>query len=425
MGRRPQVAAGATVAYVSDAGTPGVADPGSRLVAEVAARGLRVTAVPRPSAALCALGQSRGLATERFCVEGLPPRARGPSEARRLEALRAESAARRSCSRRPRGSRPRSATSPAPSATGARVVCREPHEGFTRRCGAGRSPRLRRACRVRGRRPEARSCSSSVGPRSTRRVTTTWSARWPTTRSARARRPATPPSSVAASLGVSRRRAYDIALRRGPRLAVLQQRRYDAVVPRFYLTTPIYYVNDAPHLGHAYTHGQRGRDHRDGTGCSGTDEVPHRHRRARGQDRRGGRGSKASSPIEWADRNCRAVRRGLGGPRRRLRRLPSGPPSRATRRPFRHSFPRSTRTGTSTRAPTAGLYCVEFARTTTPLDGFDDGLCPIHYRAVRRDGRGELVLRAECVPGPPRAVVRRRARRRRAAHQAQRGPRRS
>jgi 16S rRNA (cytidine1402-2'-O)-methyltransferase len=80
-----RIAEGATVAYVSDAGTPGISDPGSRLVAEAVARGQSVTVVPGPSAALAALVVS-GLPTERFCVEGFLPR-KGAERAERLRAL--------------------------------------------------------------------------------------------------------------------------------------------------------------------------------------------------------------------------------------------------------------------------------------------------------------------------------------------------
>jgi 16S rRNA (cytidine1402-2'-O)-methyltransferase len=83
-----KVAEGATVAYVADAGTPGVSDPGTRLVAEVAGRGLCVTAIPGPSAALAALVVS-GLPSDRFCVEGFLPR-KGADRADRLAALRVE-----------------------------------------------------------------------------------------------------------------------------------------------------------------------------------------------------------------------------------------------------------------------------------------------------------------------------------------------
>jgi 16S rRNA (cytidine1402-2'-O)-methyltransferase len=83
-----RVSAGATVAYVSDAGTPGVSDPGQRLVSAVAASGNRVTTVPGPSAALAALVVA-GLPMDRFCVEGFLPR-KGSDRAQRLEALRIE-----------------------------------------------------------------------------------------------------------------------------------------------------------------------------------------------------------------------------------------------------------------------------------------------------------------------------------------------
>jgi len=67
------VAAGRMVVLVSDAGMPGVSDPGARVVAAVAAAGLVVTVVPGPSAVLAALVAS-GLATDRFCFEGFLPR---------------------------------------------------------------------------------------------------------------------------------------------------------------------------------------------------------------------------------------------------------------------------------------------------------------------------------------------------------------
>jgi 16S rRNA (cytidine1402-2'-O)-methyltransferase len=76
---------GADVALVSDAGTPGISDPGYRLVRDARAEGLPVVPVPGPSAAVAALSVS-GLPTDRFLFVGfLPPR----SGARRaaLEAL--------------------------------------------------------------------------------------------------------------------------------------------------------------------------------------------------------------------------------------------------------------------------------------------------------------------------------------------------
>ncbi len=80
--------AGATVAMVTDAGTPGVSDPGERLVAAAVAAGHTVEAVPGPSAALAALVVS-GLPTARFVVEGFLPRS-GSARQRRLSELAAE-----------------------------------------------------------------------------------------------------------------------------------------------------------------------------------------------------------------------------------------------------------------------------------------------------------------------------------------------
>jgi 16S rRNA (cytidine1402-2'-O)-methyltransferase len=68
------LAEGRSVALVSDAGTPLVSDPGYRLVAEAAAAGHPVTAVPGASALLAALAVA-GLPTDRFLFAGfLPPR---------------------------------------------------------------------------------------------------------------------------------------------------------------------------------------------------------------------------------------------------------------------------------------------------------------------------------------------------------------
>jgi 16S rRNA (cytidine1402-2'-O)-methyltransferase len=67
---------GARVAYVSDAGTPLVADPGYQLARAAIDAGIRVTAAPGPSAALVALTVS-GLPSDRFLFAGFPPSAAG------------------------------------------------------------------------------------------------------------------------------------------------------------------------------------------------------------------------------------------------------------------------------------------------------------------------------------------------------------
>lgn len=66
------LAAGRSVALVSDAGTPLVADPGYRLAADAIAAGHPVTAVPGASAALAALAVA-GLPTDRFLFAGFAP----------------------------------------------------------------------------------------------------------------------------------------------------------------------------------------------------------------------------------------------------------------------------------------------------------------------------------------------------------------
>jgi 16S rRNA (cytidine1402-2'-O)-methyltransferase len=66
---------GRDVALVSDAGTPGISDPGYRIVRDARAEGLPVVPVPGPSAAVAALSVS-GLPTDRFLFVGfLPPKA--------------------------------------------------------------------------------------------------------------------------------------------------------------------------------------------------------------------------------------------------------------------------------------------------------------------------------------------------------------
>ncbi|WP_228454552.1 16S rRNA (cytidine(1402)-2'-O)-methyltransferase [Streptomyces alkaliphilus] len=79
-----ELVAGARVLLVTDAGMPSVSDPGYRLVAGAVARGVRVTAVPGPSAVLTALAVS-GLPVDRFCFEGFPPRRPGERLARLRE----------------------------------------------------------------------------------------------------------------------------------------------------------------------------------------------------------------------------------------------------------------------------------------------------------------------------------------------------
>jgi len=83
-----RLAGGASVALVSDAGTPAISDPGFELVRAVAAAGFEIVAIPGPCAAIAALSIG-ALPTDRFCFEGFLP-ARGAARRKRLQTLAAE-----------------------------------------------------------------------------------------------------------------------------------------------------------------------------------------------------------------------------------------------------------------------------------------------------------------------------------------------
>lgn len=79
---------GKTVVIITDAGMPGVSDPGYRLTKLAVDEGITVTALPGPSAVTTALAIS-GLPSDRFCFEGFPPRKSG-ERLRKLTALATE-----------------------------------------------------------------------------------------------------------------------------------------------------------------------------------------------------------------------------------------------------------------------------------------------------------------------------------------------
>ncbi len=82
-----RMAAGEVMALISDAGTPGISDPGFMLVRACVARGVTVQCLPGATAFVPALIAS-GLPCERFAFEGFLPQKKG--RASRLEALREE-----------------------------------------------------------------------------------------------------------------------------------------------------------------------------------------------------------------------------------------------------------------------------------------------------------------------------------------------
>ena len=75
---------GQTIALISDAGTPGISDPGFFLVREAARAGIEVQTLPGPTAFVPALVSS-GLPCDRFCFEGFLPPKKGRQS--RIEAL--------------------------------------------------------------------------------------------------------------------------------------------------------------------------------------------------------------------------------------------------------------------------------------------------------------------------------------------------
>lgn len=79
--------AGETIALISDAGTPGISDPGFFLAREAIAAGIEVQTLPGATACIPALVSS-GLPCDRFCFEGFLPQKKGRQT--HLESLREE-----------------------------------------------------------------------------------------------------------------------------------------------------------------------------------------------------------------------------------------------------------------------------------------------------------------------------------------------
>lgn len=83
-----QMRNGVTVACVTDAGTPGISDPGEELVRQCLEAGIEVTSLPGPAACITALTMS-GLSTRRFCFEAFLPTDKKEKQ-RILEELKTE-----------------------------------------------------------------------------------------------------------------------------------------------------------------------------------------------------------------------------------------------------------------------------------------------------------------------------------------------
>lgn len=83
-----RIKAGATVALISDAGTPGISDPGFLVVRECVRNGIEVQCLPGATAFVPALVAS-GLPNEKFCFEGFLPQKKGRQT--RIKAIAEES----------------------------------------------------------------------------------------------------------------------------------------------------------------------------------------------------------------------------------------------------------------------------------------------------------------------------------------------
>lgn len=82
-----RIEAGSNIALISDAGTPGISDPGFMLVRECAARGIEVHCLPGATAMIPAVVCS-GIPCDRFCFEGFLPQKKGRMT--KLESLKGE-----------------------------------------------------------------------------------------------------------------------------------------------------------------------------------------------------------------------------------------------------------------------------------------------------------------------------------------------
>ena len=177
----------------------------------------------------------------------------------------------------------------------------------------------------------------------------------------------------------------------------------------FYITTPIYYVNAQPHLGHAYTSiaadviarhmRQRGEDVFSLTGTDEHGEPVADAARAQGLE-----------PKDLADRNAERFK-ALVPQLKALQRLlhpdlGSGARARASRR----CSSGSTTTATRTRALYEGWYCPRCADFKVENEILDGNRCPIHEIELTREQEENWFFRLSTLPGAARAALRRAAR---------------
>ena len=187
----------------------------------------------------------------------------------------------------------------------------------------------------------------------------------------------------------------------------------------FYVTTPIYYVNAAPHLGHAYTtiaadvlarhHRQRGEDV---FFLTGTDEH--------GEPVADAAKAQGLEPKELADRNAERFKALAPRPRghERLLHPHLGPRARQARA---GGPPARLRQRLRLRGALRGLVLPALRRLQGRQRDRGGQPLPDPPHRARAPQRGELLLRAQRLPGAPRGALRRAARLRHPARPLQRG----
>ncbi len=146
---------------------------------------------------------------------------------------------------------------------------------------------------------------------------------------------------------------------------------------RFYITTPIYYVNDAPHVGSAYTtvnadaiarwHRLRGDQVKF---LTGTDEH--------GQKMADAAAKHGYSPQEWTDQTAARFQKAWDVLSTSATTTSSARPNRATTRPSRSFLSVIYENGFIYKDVYKGLYCVSCEDYYT-LEASDEGRCPIHH----------------------------------------------
>ena len=174
---------------------------------------------------------------------------------------------------------------------------------------------------------------------------------------------------------------------------------------RFYLTTPIYYVNSTPHIGHAYTTIAADIVVRHSPAARRRDVLPDGHGRACAQERpcRGGAGARRAGRSSTG-----SSRRLAPAPRRASARRPTSSFARRDeghKRFVQEFLQRIYDNGDIYEGTYSGLYCVGCEAFYTEAEPVD-GKCPDH--GTRRVDRGEeLVLPALRLPGAAARALRR------------------